>query len=120
MYLESLIRLAEIVDHYNQKKEFLVSEKFHKDTEELITAQSKFLAADLEFRANNEGPYDFGFGDVILTIYSPEQTEIQEWAMIARKNDWQRAYRFNSVIGLVKALSTVINDTENSEKETER
>lgn len=119
MYLESLIRLAEVMDHFRKNDEILISEEFHKGTEELIAEQVKFLASDLEFRANNTGPYDFGIGDVTLTIYSPDETGIQEWAMIARKGDWQRNYKFNSVIGLVKALAVSIKDINEEQSSNE-
>ena len=111
MYLESLLRLAEIVDHYNKADKFLIDEDFHTKTEELIEAQSKFLIAELEFRKNNPGPYNFGFGDLVITLYSPEETGIQEWAAIARKGIWQKNYRFNSVMSLVKTLANCIEES---------
>ena len=95
MYLESLLRLAEIMDHFKQTDDTLISEEFHKNTIDIITAQSKFLAVDLETKEKDPGPYNFGFGDLIITIYTPDQTEIQEWAALARKGDWQKSYRFN-------------------------
>jgi len=112
MYLESLIRLAEIVDHFKENDEKLISNDFHDKTVELIEAQSKFLVTELEFKQQNPGPYSFGFGDLELTIYSPDQTDIQEWAALCRKGTWQKAYRFNSIMGLVKVLVSCINDSE--------
>lgn len=111
MYVESLLRLAEIVDHYNNKNEKLISEDFHEKTVELIESQTKFLVSELEFRQNNPGPYNFGLGDLIITLYSPEETGVQEWAAIARKKTWQKNYRFNSVMGLVKTLAMCIEDS---------
>jgi hypothetical protein len=112
MYLESLLRLAEITDHYKQKDQFVVDPEFHTQTEELIKSQSEILTSELEFRKNNPGPYNFGFGDLVITIFSPEETGQQEWAMLARRGDWHKAYRFNSVMGVVKALVSVIQETE--------
>lgn len=120
MYLESLVRLAEIIDHYKNENDILISEEFHNDTTKLIEDQTKFLIADLEFKNNNPGPYSFGFGDLEITIYSPEQTGIQEWAALARKGNWQKAYRFNSIIGLVKMLVLVIEDVQKDESSSEQ
>ena len=121
MYLESLLRLAEVVDHYNSKNTHVVNKDFHEKTVELIDKQTKFLIEELQFRQDNPGPYNFGFGDLVITLYSPEETGVQEWAALARKGTWQKTYRFNSVMGLVKVFSLCINDaaSENSpEKET--
>ena len=110
MFLESLLRLAEIVDHHRQGT-FLVSEDFHNKTIEIIEAQTKFLIADLEQKQKEPGPYNFGFGDLIITVYSPDQTEIQEWAALARKGEWQKMYRFNSIHGLIKVLALCTEDS---------
>lgn len=115
MYLESLLRLALIIENFNASGEHLVSEKFHEETEELIKNQTEFLVKELEFRKNNPGPYDFGLGDLTITIFSPDQTEIQEWAAIARKKTWQKNYRFNSIMGLVKTLSLIIEESNKSD-----
>lgn len=112
MYLESLLRLAQIVEEFNSRGEKLFNEEFHQETEELIKAQSKFLVTELEFKRDNPGPYDFGFGDLTISIFSPEQTDIQEWAVIARKQNWQKNYRFNSIMGLIKVLSLVVEESE--------
>lgn len=111
MYLESLLRLAEITDHYRQKNSCVVDPEFHVQTEELIKSQSEILTAELEFRKNNPGPYNFGFGDITITVFSPEETGKQEWAMLARKGDWHKAYRFNSVMGVIKSLVSVIQES---------
>jgi hypothetical protein len=111
MYLESLLRLAEIVDHFEKKDKKIISEEFHKKTVELIESQTKFLITELEFRKDNPGPYNFGFGDLVITLYSPEETGIQEWAAIARRGSVQKTYRFNSVMGLVKTFVLCIEDT---------
>ena len=116
MYLESLLRLAQIVEEFNSKNEKLISEDFHKETEELLIQQSKFLSHEMEFLVSDPGPYDFGFGDLAITVYSPQQTEIQEWAAIARKGTWQKNYRFNSILGLIKVFSLAINDSDEKEK----
>ena len=118
MYLESLLRLAEIIDHFNKSEKTLISKDFHDKTVELIDSQTKFLISELEFRKNNPGPYTFGFGDLQITLFSPEETGVQEWAAISRKGTWQKSYRFNSVMGLVKVLVSSIEDkdTEVSQK----
>jgi len=115
MYLESLLRLALIVETLNEKGEKLFSEEFHKDTEELIKSQTQYLISELEFKQNNPGPYDFGLGDLTVTIFSPDQTDIQEWAAIARKGTWQKNFRFNSIMGLVKVLSLIIEESDKAE-----
>ena len=112
MFLESLIRLAEIVDHFQTTNTVLVSKDFQSQTEELIKSQTDYLMKDLEFKKDNPGPYTFWFGDLEITIYSPDDTDIQEWAALARKDTWQKAYRFNSILGLVKVLSLVIQDSK--------
>ena len=114
MYLESLLRLAQIVEEYNEHGKKLISEKFHEETESLILAQTEFLKSEIEFKIANPGPYDFGFGDLVISIFSPDQTEIQEWAVIARKGTWQKNYRFNSIMGLIKVLSLVVEDSNQS------
>ena len=121
MYLESLLRLAEIVDHYEKKSKKLVSEDFHKETAELIESQTKFLMTELEFRRDNPGPYNFWFGDLVITLYTPEETGIQEWAAIARRGSIQKTYRFNSIMGLVKTFVMCIDDTltDEEKKQTE-
>jgi hypothetical protein len=116
MYLESLLRLAEIVDHFDKKEKKVISEEFHKKTVELIESQTQFLITELEFRKNNPGPYNFGFGDLVITLYSPEETGIQEWAAIARRGSVQKTYRFNSVMGLVKTFVLCIEDTMSEEE----
>lgn len=113
MYLESLLRLAQIMGDFNERKVFLISKEFHEETEKLIEIQTQLLANELQFTEENPGPYDFGFGDLTFTIYSPVQTELQEWAAVARKGNWQKNYRFNSVSGLIKILSLIINDSNN-------
>ena len=110
MYIESLFRLAQVIDEFDKKGEKLISEEFHKETEELLKSQAKFMHSELDFKNTNPGPYDFGFGELTITIYSPEQTDIQEWAAVARKANWQKNYRFNSVMGLVKVLSLIVKD----------
>lgn len=110
MYIESLIRLAEIISHFNEKGEKLIDEQFHGDTIEIIEAQSKFLANELSFKEKEPGPYTLGLGDFTITIFTPDQTEIAEWAAIARHGNWQNNYRFNSMYGLVKALSQAFED----------
>lgn len=123
MFLESLLRLAEIVDYYEKHDEVLVSKKFQDDTKKLIESQNKFLMEDLKFLRDNPGPYDMGFGNFTMTIYSPNETEIQEWAMISRNGTCQKNYRFNSIIGLIKALSMSIDEfnesNELNKKETD-
>lgn len=111
MYLESLMRLAEIVETYNQVGEKLISDEFHKETEELIKSQTNFLVEELEFIKDNPGPYDFGFGDLTISLFSPQQTGEQEWAGVARKGTWQKNYRFNSTMGLVKVMTLMIQDS---------
>jgi hypothetical protein len=110
MYLESLLRLAQILDEFDKKGEKLVSEEFHKETEELLKSQSNFLIQELKFKEENPGPYDYGFGDLTISIFSPDQTDEQEWAAIARKGSWQKNYRFNSIMGMVKVLSLIVED----------
>lgn len=117
MYLESLIRLAEIIDHYKSKNEYLISEEFHKKTEELINVQTGFLRHELEFKRENPGPYSFGFGDLEITFFSPDQTDEQEWAAICRKGNEQKNYRFNSIMGLIKVLVLAITETDGSNTE---
>ena len=118
MFLESLIRLAEVMDHFKSKNEFLIDEKFHKETEDLIVHQTKFLLSDLEFKKENPGPYSFGFGDMEINLFSPDQTEEQEWAAIIRKGSEQRNYRFNSIMGLVKVLVMAIEDDKRDTKQS--
>jgi hypothetical protein len=115
MYLESLLRLAQIIDEFDKKGEKLVSEEFHQETLELIEKQTHFLMEELKFKAENPGPYDYGFGDLTISIFSPDQTGEQEWAIIARKGSWQKNYRFNSIMGLVKALSLIVEDFNKEE-----
>jgi len=112
MYLESLMRLATVISEFEERGEYLISEEFHKETVELIESQTKFLISELEFKQKDPGPYDFGFGDLTISIFSPDHTEIQEWAAIARKGNWQKNYRFNSIMGLVKTLSLVVEDSQ--------
>jgi hypothetical protein len=116
MYLESLLRLALIVETLNERQEKLISEEFHSETEELIKAQSLYLSSELQFKQDNPGPYDFGFGDLTITIYSPDQTDIQEWAAIARKGKWQKNFRFNSIMGLIKVLSLIVRESSENDK----
>lgn len=112
MFLESLLRLAQIYDHFDTKGEKLISESFHAETEELIKTQSGFLVTELEFKKDNPGPYTFGFGELTITLFSPDQTDAQEWAAIARKGTWQKNYRFNSIMGLIKVFSLVVEESE--------
>lgn len=114
MFLESLIRLAEIVDHFKTTDQVLISEKFQKETEELISHQTKFLITELEFKKNNPGPYSFGFGDLNIVIFSPNETEEQEWAAIVRYKNEQKNYRFNSIMGLIKVLIMAIQENNGS------
>lgn len=110
MYLESLMRLAQILCEFEDKKDKLVSEKYYEETEELVKNQTSFLMQELQFKKDNPGPYDFGFGDLTISIFSPDQTGEQEWAAIARKGTWQKNYRFNSVMGMVKVLTLIVED----------
>lgn len=110
MYIESLIRLAEIISHFDEKGEKLIDSEFHAGTMEIIESQSKFLSNELQFKEKEPGPYTFGVGDFTITIFTPDQTEIAEWAAIARHGNWQNNYRFNSMYGLVKAISQAFED----------
>ena len=114
MYLESLLKLAEIADHYRNSNEVLVNPEFQSSVEELVKKQSEILAAELNFKKDHPGPYNFGFGDLTFTIFSPDHTGEQEWAMIARKNKWQKAYRFNSVMTVIKTLVSAVEDSTDS------
>lgn len=120
MFLESLIRLAEIIDYFKTNDNFLISEDFHNETEELIKAQTKFLMSDLEFKKDNPGPYSFGFDNFEINIFSPDQTEIQEWAMIVRKGDEQMNYRFNSMHGFIKVLIMAIHGETDGNTNTQK
>ena len=117
MYLESLLKLAEILDHHDQTGEKLISEKFHEEVEQLVVSQTNFLITELEFRRDNPGPYNFGFGELVITLFTPEETGEQEWAAIARKGAWQKSYRYNSVMGLVKVLSLCVQESQQNESE---
>lgn len=114
MFLESLIRLAQIVDHFKTNNQILISDKFQKETEELIAHQTKFLITELEFKKNNPGPYVFGFGNLHIIIFSPDETEEQEWAAIVRNGNEQKNYRFNSIMGLIKVLIMAIQENNSS------
>lgn len=118
MYLESLLRLAEVVDHFEKREKKLISDEFHAKTVELIESQTKFLMTELEFRRDNPGPYNFGFGDLVITLYTPEETGVQEWAALARRGKIQKTYRFNSVMGLVKTLVLCIEETVEKDDES--
>jgi hypothetical protein len=119
MYLESLLKLAEILDHHDQTGEKLISEKFHEEVEKLVVSQTNFLITELEFRRDNPGPYNFGLGELVITLFTPEETGEQEWAAIARKGAWQKSYRYNSVMGLVKVLSLCIQESSDQKGESE-
>lgn len=119
MYLESLLKLAEILDHHDKAGEKLISEQFHEEVEKLVLSQTNFLITELEFRRDNPGPYNFGFGDLVITLFTPEETGEQEWAAIARKGTWQKSYRYNSVMGLVKVLSQCIQESNEQKSGSE-
>lgn len=117
MFLESLIRLAQTIDELEKNGSFLISKKFHEETVELIKSQTNFLIEELKFKESNPGPYDYGFGDLTISLFSPDHTGEQEWAAIARKGTWQKNYRFNSIMGLVKILSLIVEDSNTTEDE---
>ena len=116
MYLEALIKLADIIDHFEKKNEVLISDQYHKDARELIEFLSKSLATDLEFKSKDPGPYSFGFGELQLNIFSPDQTNKQEWAALARFKNGQKNYRFNSIMGLIKILISTVKEINNEDK----
>lgn len=122
MYVEALIQLADIISKFEEKGDFLVSEKYHKDVRELIGHLSKMLSSELEFKQKDPGPYSFGFGDMEINIFSPDHTEEQEWASIVRTKTTQKNYRFNSMLGLIKMLIMATNQengsTEDKNKES--
>ena len=49
MYLESLLRLAQILDEFEKRGEKLISTEFHTDTEELLKKQSEYLVQELQY-----------------------------------------------------------------------
>jgi hypothetical protein len=55
----------------------------------------------------------------VITLFTPEETGEQEWAAIARKGTWQKTYRYNSVMGLVKVLSLCIQESNDQKSENE-
>ncbi len=110
MYLESLIRLAETISYFEEKNEFLIDKDFHEQTKSLIESQTEFLINDIKFQESDPGPYTYVFGEIEINIFSPEQTEINEWAIVSRKGIIQKNYRFNSIFSLLKALSMIVND----------
>lgn len=118
MYLEALIRLADIIENIESRNEVLFSEKYHKETRELIEHLSKSLINELEFKEKNPGPYKFGFGKLELEIYSPDHTEKQEWTAIARTNKTQLNYRFNSLMGIIDILSKCIKQINEDEPDS--
>lgn len=117
MFIESLIRLAEIIDYFESTNTKLISENFHKQTRDLIDHQNKFLMNELSLLAENPGPYNFGFGELQISFFSPQEMDDTEWAAIARYKDWQKNYRFNSPMGMIKVLSEIIKDTNGSTTE---
>lgn len=119
MYIESLVRLAEIVSHFNENGEKLISDSFHSETEELITSQSAFLQNELKFKQAEPGPYTFGVGEMTITIFSPEQTETADWAAIARYEKWQLSYTFNSMLGLIYTLKKIFEDFNGRNERTQ-
>jgi hypothetical protein len=109
MYIESLVKLAEIYSIYEDRKEKIVDENFHDEVKQLIEEQTKFLKNELEMKLRNPGPYVFGIGDEFtLTIFTPEHTETAEWAAIVRsktsEGECTKNYRFNSMQGLINCL----------------
>lgn len=123
MYIESLVKLAEIFSYFEEKSEKLVNEKFHADVKDLIYEQSKFLKNELEMKQKEPGPYVFGIGDSFtLTIFTPEHTEIAEWAAVARGKDgdgkeWTKNYRFNSMLGLINCLQKAFQENNSTTAE---
>jgi hypothetical protein len=121
MYVEALIQLADVIGRLEEKGEFLISEKYHNDTKELIEHLSKMLVSELEFKQKNPGPYSFGFGDLEINIFSPDHTDEQEWASIVRTKNTQKNYRFNSMMGLIKMLIMAVEQENGSnENQTEK
>ena len=123
MYIESLIRLAEILSTLEEKDEFLISEKFHAETEELVKAQSKFLENELRFKESEPGPYNFGIGEnFLLTVFSPDQTEETEWAAVVTKKidgkEVKTSYRFNSMYSMIKTLKLAFDGTSTQTKKS--
>ena len=125
MYIESLIRLADIISSFEERKVPLIDEKYHLETVELIKNQSEFLKNELEIKQKDPGPYVFGLGeDFYLTIFTPEHTDIQEWAAVARgKNpdggEWSKNYRFNSMMGLISCLQMAVKESQNGGTESQ-
>lgn len=118
MFIESLIRLAEIIDHFESTDSKLISDEFHQKTRELIDHQNKFLIHELTLMQENPGPYNFGFGDIQITFFTPQELDDTEWGVIARSLKWQKNYRFNSPMGMIKTLMEIIKDTDGTREQS--
>ena len=114
MFIEALFKLALAHEFHVQEGTFLVDEKFHKETEEILELCSKQLHSELEFKQNDPGPWTFGIEKFSVTIFSPDQTGLSEWAAISRFGEWQKNYKFNSLLGFIKVLKMSFSDFNNS------
>lgn len=104
MFIESLFKLALAHEYHEQQGTFLVDEKFHKETLEILELSSRQLHSELEFKNNDPGPWTFGIGEFTINIFSPDHTGEIEWAAISRFGEWQKNYKFNSLMSFIKIL----------------
>jgi hypothetical protein len=104
MLLESLGRLAQIQEWCKKNGVVIEDENFMKDTDVLIEQQTKMVQSELNSRDRHPGPHTFGFGDISLTVYTPENTGDTFWALVADKGDEREVYAANGLATFLEAM----------------
>lgn len=110
MFIEALFKLALAHEFHEKNGTFLIDEKFHNETYEILESSSKQLHSELSFKDGDPGPWTFGIEDFAVTIFSPDHTGDPDWAAISRFGEWQKNYKFNSLMGFVKILKMSFED----------
>lgn len=104
MLLESLARLAQIQELCKESGIVISSDSFMKETDEIIEMQRKVVVSELSSRDKHPGPHSFGFGELVVTIYTPENTGDTYWAIVIDKGEERKVYVANGISTLVEAL----------------
>lgn len=88
-----------------------------KETQQVIDSQLNLLKKDIQFQAENPGPYNYGIGKWSIIVFPPLYTESPDWAIIVYNEETQvkeEILVFRTMYGFVENLAKAFKHIENA------